>query len=48
VGKQVFDIRFRREEDGSTQYEVLKGDPAAVIRRTLRESSEMLKTGNLA
>jgi glycogen debranching enzyme len=48
VGKQVFDIRFRREEDGSTQYEVLKGDPAAVILRTLGEASQMLKTGNLA
>ena len=31
VGGQVFDIRFVRV-DGGTRHEVLRGDPAAVVR----------------
>ncbi len=31
VGGQIFDIRFVRE-DGGTRHEVLRGDPAAVVR----------------
>ena len=35
LGKQVFDIRFRRS-DGQTQLEVLKGDPACIARRDVK------------
>ena len=31
MGRHSFDIRFRRENDG-TEYDVLRGDPAAVVR----------------
>jgi len=33
VGDQVFDIRFCRD-DGGTRHEVLRGDPAAVVRNS--------------
>ena len=35
LGEQVFDIRFRRAEE-ETQFEVLKGDPACVVRRDVK------------
>ena len=34
VGREVFDIRFTRG-DSETSYEVLRGDPAAVVRRPM-------------
>ncbi len=44
VGKQSFDIRFRRE-DGGTSFEVLKGDRAAVIHRPPEVDLENLRNG---
>jgi glycogen debranching enzyme len=32
VGRQVFNLRFGREENGDTDFEVLKGSPTAVVR----------------
>jgi glycogen debranching enzyme len=34
VGSQVFTLRFAREENGDTEFEVLKGSPTAVRRGT--------------
>ena len=34
VGSQVFNLRFAREENGDTEFEVLKGSPTAVLRGT--------------
>jgi glycogen debranching enzyme len=34
VGSQVFNLRFAREENGDTDFEVLKGSPTAVLRGT--------------
>lgn len=42
VGQQTFDIRFWREQH-ETRFEVLKGDAAAVIRRKMRVSAELLR-----
>jgi glycogen debranching enzyme len=42
VGDQVFDIAFRRTDE-ETEFEVLKGDPAAVARRALVAWDEGLR-----
>jgi len=44
VGKQSFDIRFWRE-NGRTSFEVLKGDPEAVILRPVSVDVENLRNG---
>ena len=44
VGKQTFDIRFWRDE-AETRFEVLKGDPSAVIRRPMGAARELLREG---
>ncbi len=45
VGRQSFDIRFRRDGD-ATSYEVLKGDPAAVIRQPVGSARGRLRAGS--
>ena len=35
VGRRSFDIRFARQGDGQTIWEVLRGDPRAVVERTI-------------
>lgn len=35
LGEQVFDLRFWRADE-ETQFEVLKGDPACVVRRDVK------------
>ena len=42
VGGQCFDLHFAREPDGRTGYEVLRGDPAKVVRRSLAEARRAL------
>ena len=44
VGKQSFDIRFWRDES-ETRFEVLKGDPGAVIHRPFGVAGDLLRTG---
>jgi len=42
VGDQIFDIRFTRSGD-TTDFEVLRGDPAAVVRRNVTTWGDQLK-----
>ncbi len=44
VGKQSFDVRFRRE-DGGTSFDVLRGDAQAVVRRSPETDMENLRKG---
>jgi glycogen debranching enzyme len=41
VGDQIFDIRFSGE-GAATTFEVLRGDPANVVRRTVAEAARLL------
>ncbi|MCY0386673.1 trehalase family glycosidase [Robbsia sp. Bb-Pol-6] len=42
VGDQTFDIRFWREDDGTTRFQVLKGDAAAVSARSSAAARRLL------
>jgi glycogen debranching enzyme len=44
VGDQVFDIRFHAEAN-ETAFEVLRGDPANVVRRPVAEATRLLAAG---
>jgi glycogen debranching enzyme len=47
VGSAMFDIEFRREQEETT-FEVLKGDPARVVRRSYAAMGELLRDGRYA
>jgi hypothetical protein len=42
IGKQTFDIRFWWA-DGTTHFDVIRGDPACVRRRAITVWSDLLK-----
>ncbi len=42
VGKEVFDIHFWRTDE-TTQFDVLRGDPAWIARRAVNVTSDLLK-----
>jgi glycogen debranching enzyme len=44
VGDQVFDIRFHAEAN-ETPFEVLRGDPANVVRRPVAQAARLLAVG---
>jgi glycogen debranching enzyme len=45
LGKRHFDIRFWRDEDGATQFEVLRGDKHMVVRKSAVVVAEALRDG---
>jgi glycogen debranching enzyme len=45
LGDQVFDLRFRLERDATTQFEVLRGDPRSIERRSTSAHGEVLGWG---
>jgi glycogen debranching enzyme len=45
LGKRHFDIRFWRDEDGATQFEVLRGDKHMIVRRSAVAVAEALQDG---